>query len=155
MSRLFYFLVAMALVLAFMDPVIAQDVTTQPGPPMTTETEAVIYLAQVDTGDLVPVVLDPVPLPPEEAPWWTGGLKTLLGTFPEINAWLVAVLVFFNGLSRVLAEGLMFVAQKTDTKKDDRWASILQRVSLWFATLLGWFSLGTPKKLTDKKDKLT
>jgi hypothetical protein len=95
---------------------------------------------------------NPVPLPPEQAPFWITWLTGILGSFPEINAWIVAILGALMGICRALSELFVFIAGKTASKKDDKISGVLSRVSLWLTTVFGWFSVGTPKKIVDKKD---
>lgn len=91
-----------------------------------------------------------IPAPPEQLPWWGSGLQTLLGNFPEVNGWLIAVLAFLMVGLRAASELFAFIASKTESKTDDKWAANIARLSWWAASLFGWFGGGKSKKLEDK-----
>lgn len=87
-----------------------------------------------------------MPAPPEEAPTWVNMLADLLGSFPDINGWLIAILMFLSFGLRGAAELLGFIAEKTETEKDNKAAAYMHKISLWASTLLGWFGGGKPKR---------
>lgn len=88
-----------------------------------------------------------VPVPPEELPWWGDAITRTLGKFPEINLWLVAVFTAMSIVLRGLADLLLFISTKTETKTDDQWAIVIGRIASWSGRFLGWFGGGKPKAL--------
>jgi hypothetical protein len=88
--------------------------------------------------------------PEIQKPFWFDILNGILGQFPQINAWLVAIFIFLLGFFRALSELLGFIALKTESKKDD---AILGKVNLilwWLTHISGWFGAGYPKVIENK-----
>ena len=84
--------------------------------------------------------------PPESAPWYVQTIKYILLQFPDINGWFAAVMLFIMSVLRGLAHAFMFIADKTETKTDDKIALALSKYMRWVGAVVGWFGLGTPKK---------
>lgn len=88
---------------------------------------------------------------PTMSPWWVEQLQLFIGSFPELNAWLIAILAFSSVFLRVLSEFLAFIASKTETKSDDKWAEIVAKGAWGAAALFGWFGGGKSKKLVERQ----
>lgn len=97
--------------------------------------------------DVAPDPAHMIPEPPATMPWWGGAIKSLMDQFPDVNGWFVATMVFLMAVMRAVSELLLFVAEKTDTKTDDKWAAILAKSTRWLAAISGWFGVGKSKKL--------
>ena len=91
-----------------------------------------------------------IPLPPEQAPWWVEMGSNFLGQFPEVNGWIVAILLFLSVGLRASAELLLFISTKTENTWDNKLAATLSKSTAWAAAVLGWFGGGKPKGV-DKK----
>ena len=87
-----------------------------------------------------------IPEPPELAPWYIKAVMYILMQFPDVNGWFAASMFFIMTLLRGLSEAFLFIAKKTETKKDDIIAKELVKLMRWASTIIGWFGLGTPKK---------
>jgi hypothetical protein len=87
-----------------------------------------------------------LPEPPEDAPWYVTTIKYILMQFPDVNGWFAAVMLMIMSILRGLADAFMFIAKKTETKKDDAIAHYLAKLMRWAGAVIGWFGLGTPKK---------
>lgn len=108
----------------------------------------IVYIQPVfaDTG----VIDASIPLPPNELPWYGAAIAEALKTMPDINSWFLMIMGFLMASLRAIAELLGFIALKTESKKDDRIALEINRLSLWAAKIVGWFGVGTPKTTKDK-----
>jgi hypothetical protein len=98
------------------------------------------------------VVVDTVAKTTETVqPWWVESLQSMIGSFPEFNAWLIAILAFSSVFLRGLSELMAFIAAKTETKSDDKWAEIIAKGAWGSAALFGWFGGGKSKKLIERQ----
>lgn len=80
-----------------------------------------------------------------QVPWWVGLLQNSMKNFPHVNEWLVAFIMMFSLVTRGLSEFMFFVAAKTKTEKDDKWAGYFSKAAEWSGKFFGWFGAGTPK----------
>lgn len=87
---------------------------------------------------------DPAPVA-DVPPWYVTALAPLLGAFPEINGWFVAVALALMSFLRGLAEALAFIAAKTPSTKDDELAAKAKSALAMLAKIVGWFGVGSPK----------
>jgi hypothetical protein len=97
---------------------------------------ASLVLAQ----DVVPVV----------APVCSGLLCQIMGGFPELNAWLIAIFTFIGIVLRASAELIAFVSLHLK-KSDNGWSQKLGALALRCAAIVGWFGGGTPKLVLQAK----
>jgi hypothetical protein len=79
-----------------------------------------------------------------------GTLCQVMGNFPELNAWLIAIFTFLGLTLRAAAELLGF-ASKALSKSDNGWTQRLGDWALWCSSVVGWFGGGTPKAVLEKK----
>lgn len=94
-----------------------------------------------------------IPAPPEVMPWWFGMATDLMGQFPDVNGWLIAVMMFLSVVLRASAELMGFIANKTASKADDQAHGVLTKAAAWTASLLGWFGGGKPAQVEKFKGK--
>lgn len=80
----------------------------------------------------------------------SGLLCQVMGNFPEINAWIIAVFTFIGLMLRASADLLGFVSKQLK-KSDNGWAQRLGDYAVYCASVVGWFGGGTPKVVLDKK----
>ena len=92
-----------------------------------------------------------MPPPPGDAPFWLKLVAKLIGSIPEVNLWLAAVIALGMGICRALGEFLAWLAPRTDTDVDDKLKGCLSWVLLWLSAIVGWFGLGSPRQLAKKK----
>ncbi len=146
---------AMGLFLSLATPVIAEPEATATIE-ATVEAQGPVQSPDVDAAASQNASTDlasKIPEPPENAPWWLSMVTDLMGNFPDVNGWLIAVLLFLSVGLRATAELLGFIALKTDTDKDDKAAATLAKAALWSGSLLGWFGGGKPKTVEKAKEK--
>jgi len=86
-----------------------------------------------------------LPDPPVSQPWWVMTVSLLLDRFPSVDAWFIALYLFLSGMLRAISELIIFIASKTETKKDDEAAASLVQVLKWIGAITGWFGLGNQK----------
>lgn len=84
------------------------------------------------------------------APACTGLLCQVMGNFPEINAWLIAVFTFIGITLRAAAELIGFASSHLK-KSDNGWAQRLGDWAVYCASVVGWFGGGTPKVVLQSK----
>lgn len=80
----------------------------------------------------------------------SGMLCQVMGNFPDVNAWLIAIFTFLGLMLRVSADLLGFASTKLG-KSDSGWAQRLSDWALFCASVVGWFGGGTPKAVLQAK----
>ena len=70
-----------------------------------------------------------------------------MGSFPDINGWLIATLAFVSAALRAVSEFLLFIHDKTETDLDDKALAKVNGLIKKLASLSGWFGAGKSKKL--------
>ena len=83
--------------------------------------------------------------PPVKMPWWFELIRENIDSYPTIAGWLFSMLAGINFLLRGISEILGFVAQKTESKKDDKVFAIVHKSSYWVGLIAGWFGVGKPR----------
>lgn len=108
--------------------------------------------AAADPQVQVMALAENLPAPPAEAPWWFGLVTEMMGNFPEVNGWLLAVMVFMSVVLRATADLLGFVSVKTQGKGDDKAYQLVSKAALWAGVVLGWFGGGKSKLIEKAKE---
>ena len=85
------------------------------------------------------------------APVECGVLCQALKSFPEINAWLIAIFTAIGLILRAVADLLAFIGSKVEKKAVGEWGIRFNSYALWAAQIIGWFGGGTPKAVLEKK----
>ncbi len=80
-----------------------------------------------------------------------GFLCSILGKFPEISGWVIALFTMIGLILRAVAEFLGFLATQLKSAGASSWAVKLGSFSEWCAQIIGWFGGGTPSIVLDKK----
>lgn len=96
---------------------------------------------------MVPVAMGQEPMACE------GFWCTLLGNFPELGAWAIAIFTFLSVVLRATAELVLFVSKKLDHEKTGEWGKRISSWGKWAGQLLGWFGAGVPKAVLEEKAK--
>lgn len=84
------------------------------------------------------------------APICTTAICQVMGNFPDINAWLIAIFTFLGLLLRASADLLGF-ASKALAKSDSGWGQRLSDLALFCSKVVGWFGGGVPKVVLENK----
>jgi len=83
-------------------------------------------------------------------PTWWGILQSILGQFPEANAWLIVILPATMSILRLVSLILSFIADKTATDEDNKALETISNLIRWLAIVMSWFGIGN-KEVVRKK----